>query len=120
MERLREFGIMMAIGFSPSRLFRLVMWESLWMGIVGLVSCVVITAGPYYYLVKNGINMTEMYGDNTPDIGGVGFDPVMRVGIYPENLAVIMVAIVVATLLAGLYPAWRAGRVVPVETIKLV
>jgi ABC-type lipoprotein release transport system permease subunit len=120
MERLREFGIMMAIGFSPRRLFGLVMWESLWMGLVGLVSCAVITAWPYYYLVKNGINMTQMYGDQTPDIGGVGFDPIMRVGIYPENLAVIMVAIVFATLLAGLYPAWRAGRVVPVETIKLV
>jgi ABC-type lipoprotein release transport system permease subunit len=27
---------------------------------------------------------------------------------------------VIVTLLAGLYPAWRAGRVTPVESIKLV
>jgi ABC-type lipoprotein release transport system permease subunit len=26
----------------------------------------------------------------------------------------------IATLTAGLYPAWRAGRISPVESIKLV
>ncbi|UCC48853.1 MAG: ABC transporter permease, partial [Gemmatimonadota bacterium] len=33
MERLREFGIMMAIGWSPGRLFRLVILESAWLGV---------------------------------------------------------------------------------------
>jgi ABC-type lipoprotein release transport system permease subunit len=42
------------------------------------------------------------------------------VGIHPSNLVWICVAVVLATLGAGLYPAWRAGRVAPVETIKLV
>jgi ABC-type lipoprotein release transport system permease subunit len=29
-------------------------------------------------------------------------------------------AVLLATLAAGLYPAWKVGRVAPVETIKLV
>jgi ABC-type lipoprotein release transport system permease subunit len=44
----------------------------------------------------------------------------MRVGIFPEHAALIAVAVFIATMLSGLYPAWRAGRVEPVETIKLV
>jgi ABC-type lipoprotein release transport system permease subunit len=43
-----------------------------------------------------------------------------RVGIFPAHAVFIAVAAVVATLLAGLYPAWKAGRVDPVETIRLV
>ena len=46
--------------------------------------------------------------------------PVMYVNIYPEKLIYIAVIVIVVTLLAGLYPAWKAGRVAPVESIKLV
>ena len=120
MERLREFGIMMAIGFSPGQLFRLVMWESLWLALLGLALGAVVTAGPYAWLVRHGIDIAAMTGGTTSEVAGVGFAPVLRVGIYPENLGFIVAAIVAATLLAGLYPAWRAGRVVPVESIKLV
>ena len=56
MERMREFGIMMAIGFSPRRLFRLVMWESLFMAKVGVVVGVAATAFPYYWFAKHGID----------------------------------------------------------------
>ncbi len=119
MERLREFGIMMAIGFSPGQLFRLVMWESFWLGLVGLAAGAILTAGPYAYLAKAGIDASAMTGGATAEVAGVGFEPILRVGIYPENLLLIAVSILVATMLAGLYPAWRAGRVVPVESIKL-
>jgi ABC-type lipoprotein release transport system permease subunit len=120
MERLREFGIMLAIGFSPASLFGLVMYESLWLALVGLVLAAAITAGPYYYLASVGIDLAAQMGVTGSEVAGVALTPVMRVDIYPENLAIIASAALLATLLSGLYPAWRAGRVVPVESIRLV
>ncbi len=120
MERVREFGIMLAIGYSPGQLFRLVMWESGWLAAVGLLLAAAVTAYPYYWLYTNGIDLTEMYTDQPTEVAGVGFDMVMRVGIYTEHAVMIGVAIVFATLAAGVYPAWKAGRVEPADTIRLV
>ncbi len=71
MERVREFGIMMAIGFSPARLFGLVMCESLWLGLVGLVLAAVVTAGPYYYMATAGIDLTAQMGGAGSEVAGV-------------------------------------------------
>jgi ABC-type lipoprotein release transport system permease subunit len=120
MERIREFGIMLAIGYSPGQLFGMVMLESLWLGAVGIVAGTLITVGPYLYLAHTGVDVSAMMGGGTTEVAGVGFDPTLRVGIFPDHLVIIVVAIVIATLAAGLYPAWRAGNVVPVESIRLV
>jgi ABC-type lipoprotein release transport system permease subunit len=111
---------MMAIGFSPARLFGLVMCESLWLGLVGLVLAVAITAGPYYYMTTTGIDLTAQMGISGSEVAGVAVSPIMYVDIFPENLVMIASAALLATLLSGLYPAWKAGRVVPVESIRLV
>jgi ABC-type lipoprotein release transport system permease subunit len=120
MERLREFGVMMAIGWSPGRLFRLVLLESAWLGALGLVGAALITALPYWYLATKGIDATALMGQNTLEVSGVAMPTTFRVGIFPAHAVVIAVAAFAATLLAGCYPAWKAGRVDPVETIKLV
>ena len=49
-ERMREFGIMLAIGYSPRDIRLLVMAESLWMGLVGLVVGALLTSWPYWWL----------------------------------------------------------------------
>ncbi len=121
MERIREFGIMMALGFSPASLFGLVMFESLWLGLIGLVVGALVTAWPYYYLSTTGLDLSAMLGDiGSAEVAGVAMQPQLQVGILPEHLAMIAAIILVSTLAAGLYPAWRAGTVVPVESIKLV
>jgi ABC-type lipoprotein release transport system permease subunit len=120
MERMREFGIMMAIGWERGQIFALVMWESLWLALVGLVAAAVVTAGPYFYLHAHGVDISGALGKDTLEIAGVGIAPILHVGIFPQNAALIVSFAIAATLLSGLYPAWRAGRVVPVETIKLV
>jgi ABC-type lipoprotein release transport system permease subunit len=121
MERLREFGILIAVGFPPARLFTLVMVESLWLGMSGLALGVVLVAWPYHYLSRTGIDFSAFYADQQSiDVAGVGMSTVMKIGIYPESAAAIALAILAATLLSGLYPAWRAGRVEPVDSIKLV
>lgn len=119
-ERMREFGIMLAIGYSSRDLNTLVMLESLWLGLVGLVVGFVLTAGPYLWLGAHGIDMSAMVGEGGAEIAGVGVSSVMKVEIFPVNAVFIAVAALVATLLAGIYPAWKAGRVAPVETIRLV
>ncbi len=119
MERLREFGIMLAIGWSPFRLFRLIMMESAWLAVLGLAGAFLITIGPYVWLSSTGLDLTALYG-GTVEIAGVGLDPVLKVGIFPRNAVLIAVFAVLATILSGIYPAWRAGRVQPVETIRVV
>lgn len=119
MERLREFGVMLAIGFSPGHIFRLVMWESLFIGITGLVGSFLVAAGPYYHLATNGIDTRAMVKDGM-EVSGIGIDPIIHAQIYPENALAIAAVVLLATLTAGLYPAWKAGRVPPVDAIKLV
>ncbi|MEN0067651.1 MAG: FtsX-like permease family protein [Myxococcota bacterium] len=121
LERRREFGILLALGYAPSQLFRLVMLESTFLAGLGLVGAILVTALPYSFLHGQGIDMTEVYAQQGGiDIGGVGMDPILRIGIFPENALAIAVAIVAATLLAGILPAIQAGRVKPVESINLV
>ncbi len=121
MERLREFGILIAIGLSPGKLFSLVMLESAWLGLVGLACGVLISAYPYYYFSTVGLDLTEMYaaGGQSPEVAGVAMSMVLKIGLYPESVVAITVIILGATMISGLYPAWRAGKVRPVETIKL-
>jgi ABC-type lipoprotein release transport system permease subunit len=124
MERIREFGIMMALGFGPATLFGLVMCESLWLGLTGLLLAAGVTAAPYYYLATTGFDTAALMGSAGGEVGaevaGVALSTTIHVGIYPENALMIAALVLLATLLSGVYPAWRAGRVVPVESIRLV
>jgi ABC-type lipoprotein release transport system permease subunit len=120
MERMREFGIMLAIGFSPARLFSLVMCESLWLGLVGIGCAALLTAGPYWYLHEVGVDISKQLELSGSEVAGVALSTVMRVSIYGDHLVAIVVAALAATLLSGLWPAWSAGRVAPVESIRLV
>lgn len=120
MERLREFGILLAVGLSPPRLFGLVMWESMWLALCGIASGVIIGAWPYTYLNRTGIDLAGLVQGGSRDVAGITVASVLRVELYPESALMIAVAVIVATLASGLYPAWRAGSVEPMETIRLV
>lgn len=121
MERMRELGILAAIGFSSLQLFSLIVWESLWLGLCGIVAGVLLTAGPYYYLATTGIDTSAfMGGEGTAQVSGISLSPVLYVELYPPHAFFIAGAVVLATLAAGLYPASRAGRVSPVEAIRTV
>ena len=103
------------------------MIESGILAALGLVLCAIPTVPLYMVLSKNGLDLTATYTEmgvldehGSMDIAGVGFDPVLPFGVFPESAVAIVLAIVGATLLAGVYPAWKAGRVNPIESINLI
>ncbi|PIW47859.1 MAG: ABC transporter permease [Zetaproteobacteria bacterium CG12_big_fil_rev_8_21_14_0_65_54_13] len=119
LERTREFGVMMAIGMAPGTLFRLIMVESFWLAVVGLLLGIIITAPWYYFLYHTGIDFSSAFGTDF-SYGGVLVDPVFKARLFKESVMAILGGVFMLSLLAGLYPAWRAGRIPPVESLKTI
>ncbi|MFV1983645.1 MAG: ABC transporter permease [Thiohalomonadales bacterium] len=117
LERKHEFGVMMAIGMAPRSLFKLVMIESFWLAIVGLIFGIVITVPWYIYMSDVGIDLSAAYGDDM-DFGGVLIDPIMKIRLFKESIYAILSGLFILALTAGAYPAWRAGRIPPVDSLK--
>lgn len=117
LERRREFGVMMAIGTRPRELFELVVAESVLVGLGGLVAGGLLTIPWYWFMNTHGIDMSAIQGSQT-SVNGVLVDPIMRLLLYPSSMVAILCGVLVLTVLAGLYPAWQAGRVPPVESLK--
>lgn len=119
MERTREFGVMMAVGMSPATLFRLVVMESIWLAILGVVVGVIITTPWYLYMYYTGIDFSGTIGRDY-SASGVLVDPLVKIRLFKESAIVILTGLFTLTILSGIYPAWRAGRVPPVESLKAI
>ncbi|MDZ4178875.1 MAG: ABC transporter permease [Coriobacteriia bacterium] len=108
-ERRREIGILKSIGSSNARIFRLFMAEAaaygLIGGIVGLVIGSVASRVITPYIAQN---------EFTAFVGGARVDAIPPLA----DMAIILGGSVVVATLAGLYPAWRAARLTPVEAIS--
>ena len=117
MERLREFGVVLALGSSPNRLRRLVLLEALLLGLIAAIIGCVLGALATWYLVEVCIDLQNFIPE-TLEFGGVVFDPVLRAAWDLAWMGWIALFIVGLTLLAALYPAIKAGRIMPVEAMR--
>lgn len=116
-ERTKEFGIMMAVGMSPGKIVRLVLIESFWLGCIGVVIGVILSTPWFFYMSEVGIDLGKHVGEDY-SAGGVLVDPVMKLRLFKESALAILIAVFGLTIAAAVYPAYRAGRVMPVDTLK--
>lgn len=117
MERRREFGMMMALGMGPGQVVIQVLVESFIIGLLGLLLGVIITAPWYLYMVQVGIDFSSQIGSDY-STSGVLIDPVMKFRLYRESVIGILAGILFLTMAAGIIPAFRAGRVPPLESVR--
>ncbi|MEN8142743.1 MAG: FtsX-like permease family protein [Thermodesulfobacteriota bacterium] len=117
LERKREFGMMMAVGMSPSQVITMVLAESCLIGIVGLLMGVLITSPWYYYMVNVGIDFSSQIGDDY-STSGVLVDPVLKFRLFKESALAIAAGVFGLTMVAGIFPAFKAGRIAPVDSIR--
>jgi ABC-type antimicrobial peptide transport system permease subunit len=100
-ERTREIGVLRALGWRNARVLRMILGEALLLSILG-------------GLLGNALGLAMIYGVNqVPALMG------MMDNVYSPTL--FMQAMFVALFLGalgGLYPAWRASRLQPVEAMR--
>ena len=116
MERIREFGIMMALGVRPQKIFRLVVTESVLLCLCGLVLGNLLSYVLVLYVGKKGFNLSIF--SKSLETFGIGHL------IYP-HLTISMVfigavTVLVMGILASLYPGYKASRLRPMEALRYV
>jgi len=114
-ERIREFGVIKALGVGPGGVLRLIFAESAIQTCVALLVGGLLSIPGSWYLATEGFEITSMAGVS---ISGVAFDPVWRSSISTETFTGPVIMLVVIVAIAVLYPAIKAARIRPVEAIR--
>ena len=117
MERTREFGMMMAVGMAPSQVVAMVVAESFLIAVMGLLMGILLTTPWYLYMVRVGIDFSSQIGDDY-STSRVLIDPVLKFRLFKESAIAIIAGVFSLTMLAGVFPAFKAGRVPPVDSIR--
>lgn len=114
-ERRSEFAVLLALGTKPGGIVRSVLSEALALGAIGLAAGVVVTLPVLVWWHNAPPDMSWLFGGFT--MQGALIRPVLRVE-YPWSMTVqAAVALFVTVALAALYPAIRATRVPPADTL---
>jgi putative ABC transport system permease protein len=116
-ERVREFGVMMALGTKPRQIIKLVMEEAFALGLVGIALGSLLGAGLTQYFARKGIDLSSFSA-------GAAALGITTSRVYSEltlaNLVYSNLAVLVVVLLVALYPAVYAAGLRPVEAIRHV
>ncbi|MDF2152774.1 FtsX-like permease family protein [Vibrio sp. CAU 1672] len=112
-ERTQEFGVLMAVGMHKHKIRILIMLETLFLGVSG---CVLGLAGSMvmiYILGHTGVSL----GALADGLGAYGVDTVLYPRIAWYEYRMIIVTIIVASLLAALYPSRQILKHRPVDAM---
>lgn len=116
LDRIREFGVMMALGCGRMRLAGMVVMESMLLGFAGIVLGTVAGLMLVYYFHGVGIDLSGQMDS----MARFYINPVVHTEIDTVHLMDTVLSVLAAAMLAAVWPAIRAARLEPVEAIHHV
>ena len=116
LERKRELGMLQAIGMNKAKVFKMIVLETLYIGLAGGPLGILVGYLTVTYFGHKGIDLS-IFGDGLRELGISTFVYThMPVHFY----IIIAVMVVTMTLLSSIYPAKKALGLNPVEAIRSI
>jgi putative ABC transport system permease protein len=114
MERVREIGILKALGMQKRTVLGVFLNEALMIGILGSVFG--ILTGSALALGIDQLGLLENFSTGTYNtvLGEISIRPVFEPSLFINSL---LFGILISVIF-GLYPAWRAARMEPVDALR--
>ncbi len=116
MERFHEIGVMKCIGTSPLRIFFMIVFEAVNLGVVGIV------AGSFA-----GVFIVGLFSITGVDLSfyiesmrALGSGSVLYPYLKFNDIVVTVMVVMMTTLIAALYPAVKASRIKPLEALHYI
>ncbi len=113
-ERMRELGIVMALGMKHGKIFLMIMLETIYLAIIGGLVGVIISALTIQIIGQTGLDMT-IFSDA---LAVYGISEKLYPIVYLKHYISILSMVAVTAFLAAIYPGIKAIRLKPVEAIR--
>jgi ABC-type lipoprotein release transport system permease subunit len=114
MERTKELGMLMAIGMNKGKIFSMIMLETIFLTMVGAVAGMISGWLIVEALGRTGIHFAT-WGEG---FEAIGFAATVYPIIKPGFFVFVIIMVIFTAVIASIWPARKALKLVPVEAIR--
>jgi putative ABC transport system permease protein len=114
MERIRELGVLMAVGMKRLRVFMLIIFETIMLSITGGIIGMILGVVSIAITAQNGINLSLF----SQGLSSYGISSHLFPGLPGEFYPILFVMIIITAILSAIYPAIKAVRLNPASAIR--
>jgi len=118
MERRREIGILTAVGMESGDVMKMILVETVFITLMGIVLGLLIGLGVNWYFSTHGLDLSSLSSQKDWSLAGTVIDPVLKSHLRPHRVLGLCIAVFLLTVTMGVYPAWKASRILPVEAME--
>ena len=114
-ERRRELGVMIAVGMQKFKLSMVLLYETIFIGIVGVLAGFVVSIPAILMLVDNPIKLPAELAEAYVQYG---FEPYMFFGTAPGVFINQVITIFILTLIIALYPVFKVRNLKLTKSLR--
>ncbi|TYP99002.1 ABC-type lipoprotein release transport system permease subunit [Tenacibaculum adriaticum] len=116
LERIRELGMLMAIGLNKRKIFFMIMLETFYLTLIGaplglLAGWLTVTT-----LANTGINLS-MFSEG---LASYGFSSIIYPALDQEKYVIIVIMCLITAIVSAIYPSYKALQLNPSEAIRKI
>ncbi len=115
LERVKELGMLMAVGMNKLRIFTMIIIESVLLCLTGAFAGMAISAVVIGILGHRGIDLTSFAQKG---LEALGFSAVMYPSLTLDFYVIVGVLVVITGIAASAYPAWKALKLNPADALR--
>jgi ABC-type lipoprotein release transport system permease subunit len=114
LERTRELGMLLALGMNKLKVFTMILMETIFLVMAGCPGGIVLALVAIAITNRSGISFKKF-----ADVySSFGYSDVIYPSLTMRQFAMMLVLVVITAILSALFPAWKALRLKPAESIR--
>ncbi len=117
LERVRELGMLMAIGMNRFRIFAMIVLETVMLGVVGTPMGIALGAVMIQWFQIHGLDLSHYAQEGLAEFG---ISAIIYPDVYPGMYVELAIAVFITAMLGSIYPALKAIHLRPVEALRKI
>ena len=114
MERIRELGVLMAVGMKRVRVFVLIIIETIFLSISGGIVGMILGAASIWLTAQKGINLSLF----SQGLSSYGISSHLFPSLPADFYSTLFIMIIITAIVSAIYPAIKAVKLNPASAIR--